>query len=478
MAGIGFRLRRLSEQDNLLAPVASIGHATVIATGPWLFTVIALALINMFTSTLVTDPVIEGFRLLAIYAFAISLVATTPIVLVAMRLVGDAIYLRAYARISSLFMAALLLSGAAAALSPLLIYTLVFPLPIDLLIAGVSSCAIIGLIWVSLAFCGAVRNYRAITIGFLVGLSVAVLGTVAAVSFGMRAAGMLWAFNAGLMIIFCCLTSQVLTTFSKPVTEFAEPVRVLAAGIRRFWRLALGGLLSAAAIWIDKWVIWLGPAGVVHETGLIHAPVYDSAMFIAYLAIIPALSLFVTHVETTFFEKYKHYYSAISNHATLRQIEQNARTLEQVTVRTLTHIVLVQAVLCAIVVLGAPSVIEATGLHFQQIGILRLGALGALFQFMFLAASALLLFFERHSHFLFLQALFLALQGGLTAMTVKLGTDYYGLGNLIVCVACGIFALAILESTMRNLTFITFISNTIKNNTVDTKSPAGDLARS
>jgi uncharacterized membrane protein len=37
MAGIGFSLRSLGDADNLLAPMASIGHAAVIAAGPWLF---------------------------------------------------------------------------------------------------------------------------------------------------------------------------------------------------------------------------------------------------------------------------------------------------------------------------------------------------------------------------------------------------------------------------------------------------------
>jgi polysaccharide biosynthesis protein PelG len=462
MAGIGFRLRNLSEQDNLLAPVASMGHAAVIATGPWLFTVIALALINMITAARVALPVLSGFRLLVIYAFTISLIATAPIVIAATRLVGDAIYGRSYARISSLFVAALLLSGGSSALISFLIYAFVFALPGDLVIAGTSSCAIVGLIWVGLAFCGAVRDYRGITFGFLVGLCVAVLGAVWAAISKVGTAGMVWAFDAGLMIIFCSLASQVLTTFPHSVTEIAEPVLVLCQGLRRFWQLALGGLLSAIAIWIDKWVVWAGPVGIRHETGLFHAPLYDSAMFVAYLVIIPALSLFMTHVETGFFEKYRCYYGAIRNHATLRQIEQNAQALEQVTVRSLTHIILVQGVLCAIVVLAAPSVVAFSGLQFQQVGILRLGALAALFQFAFLAASTLLLFFERHSQFLFLQALFLLLQGGLTLITVNLGTTYYGLGSLIACVACGILALAMLEHTMRNLTFITFVFNAVR----------------
>jgi len=232
---------------------------------------------------------------------------------------------------------------------------------------------------------------------------------------------------------------------------------VLCQGIVRFWRLALGGLIAAIAIWIDKWVVWLGPMGMVHESGLIHAPLYDSAMFTAYLAIIPALSLFMTHVETTFFEKYRHYYDAIAAHSTLSQIEHNADSLEQVTMQSLTKIILIQAAICLIVVAGAPSIVKVIGLHYQQVPILRFGALGALFQFIFLAGTSLLLFFERHAHFLYLQIFFLILQGVLTAVSVWLGTSYYGLGNLIACVVSGLIALAILTHTLRNLTYITFI---------------------
>ena len=127
--------------------------------------------------------------------------------------------------------------------------------------------------------------------------------------------------------------------------------------------------------------------------------------------------------------------------------------------RTLANIILVQAALCSIAVLVAPSVIETTGLQYQQVGIVRLGVLGALFQFVFLAGSSLLLFFERHAQFLLLQSLFLALQAALTAVTVHLGTTYYGFGNLIACVASGLLALTILERTLRKLTFLTFVAN-------------------
>ena len=458
MAGIGFRLRALSEGESLLSPVASIGHAAVIAAGPWLFTVIALALVSSLTSQSAPASTVEGFRLLIIYAFAVSLVAVAPVVIVASRLVGDAIYIGAYDRIRALFVATVLVATVVCTVVALLGCLALFSLGARETVAGVSCCAVIGLIWVALAFCGAVRDYKGITIGFFLGLMVSVMGALWAATVGAGSGEMVWAFSGGLVLIFCVLASRVLSTFPHPVLAVGPPLAFLASGLWQFRRLAVGGIVAAVALWVDKWIVWAGPSGVVHELGLVHAPLYDSAMFTAYLAIIPALALFVTHVETSFFERYRAYYAAIRAHATLGQIEQRAAALEQATARTLTHITLVQAALCLIVVLGASSIVELSGLHYQQVGILRLGALGALFQFVFFSATSLLLFFERHTQFLWLQVMFLALQVTMTALTVQLGPSTYGLGNLVACVFSGVAALAVLEATMRHLTFITFFS--------------------
>ena len=43
MAGIGFALRTLVERDDLSARLQGYGHAAIVAAGPWLFTVLALA---------------------------------------------------------------------------------------------------------------------------------------------------------------------------------------------------------------------------------------------------------------------------------------------------------------------------------------------------------------------------------------------------------------------------------------------------
>ena len=56
MAGIGFELRKLLQRDTLAAPVAALGHAAVIAAGPWIFTILALVLISTLSGVQTMDP--------------------------------------------------------------------------------------------------------------------------------------------------------------------------------------------------------------------------------------------------------------------------------------------------------------------------------------------------------------------------------------------------------------------------------------
>ena len=74
MAGIGFQLRKLSRQDTLSSVVAAVGHAAVIAAGPWLFTIMSLAAITLSTERVAGLETLAAFRIVIIYAFAISLV--------------------------------------------------------------------------------------------------------------------------------------------------------------------------------------------------------------------------------------------------------------------------------------------------------------------------------------------------------------------------------------------------------------------
>ena len=178
---------------------------------------------------------------------------------------------------------------------------------------------------------------------------------------------------------------------------------------------------------MDKWVVWLSPFGVQIQNGLLHAPLYDSAMFVSYLVVIPAYAAFVVHLEVRFFRNYRLFYSSILEHATLAQIQAHGRRLRDETIASLSSITVPQLVICALVALSAPVVVDLLDMQYRQVGTLRLGVIGAAFQFLFITCSSLTLYFDRRMVFLVLQTIFLVLNSALTWALLPLGQNYLGL---------------------------------------------------
>ena len=218
MAGIGFQLRTLSRQDTLSSMVAAAGHAAVIAAGPWLFTILSLAAITLTTERVVGLDTLATFRIVIIYAFAVSLVLTAPVTMVATRLVADALWLKKPEAIPPLLLGAFTLAIGAVGIGTALLIAVFRPPPGTAIVLA-SASLLVGLIWVVLSFCGAVRDYRGVTLAFLVGLIVSMIASVSAAIVGFGATGITWGFLSGLCVTLFGLTWRVLATFPQPVME-------------------------------------------------------------------------------------------------------------------------------------------------------------------------------------------------------------------------------------------------------------------
>jgi polysaccharide biosynthesis protein PelG len=458
MAGIGFQLRRLMHQDTISSMVAAAGHAAVIAAGPWLFTIFALASVSFVADQIAGRDELANFRAIVIYAFATSLVMAAPITIVATRLVGDALWLKRPQDVRGL-----LLASYVAALPPVLlavgIETFLFRFNMAAAIALAGASMLVSLIWVALAFCGAVRDYRGVTWSFLAGLMFALVATIAGAILGLQSVGLSWAFAGGLTVTLFGLTGRVFATFPHAPGRLADGLARVRAGASQYHRLMVGGLLGAAGVWGDKVVFWLSSEGSRLENGFLHAPAYDSTMFIASLVIVPALSSLVMSLETGFFDRYQQYFATIANHGTLGQIETARQRLARYTLEHLALITVSLAGLAAIVILTAPIIIDALGLQFRQIAILRYGALGAVFHFVFIAATSILLFFDRRRRFLVLQTLFFLLNVGLAALSLQFGEAYYGVGYFGACLISAAVGYIMAERTFQRLNFLTFLGN-------------------
>lgn len=458
MAGIGFQLRKLSGTDTLTSVAAAVGHAAVIAAGPWIFTILTLAVITLSADRIVDRDTLAAFRIVIIYCFSASLVTTAPVTMIATRLVADALWLKRPQDVRPILFAAFAAALVVTGLGSLALIAYFRP-PVDIAIVLAAGSALVGLIWVVLSFCGAVRDYRGLTLSFLFGLVVSTLAGIWAAIIGVGAAGIATGFLLGLSLTFFGLTWRVMATFPQPLQAPAAGLRALVHGALQYKLLALGALAGTAGVWIDKWVFWFAGTGERLSVGLYHAPLYDSAMFIASLGIIPALSAFVLKLETDFFDRYQQYYATIKSHGTYGQIEDSRSRLQLFTLTNLTLITVGQIGVSTVLAMTAPLIVDALGLQFRQVAILRYGALGAVFQFIFIACSAMLLFFDRRRRYLIVQLLFLALMAGLTLASVHLGEDYYGTGYFLACLLSSFVVYVIANRTFENLNYLTFIGN-------------------
>ena len=148
MAGIGFELRRLARRETLSSLVAAVGHAAVIAAGPWMFTIISLALITLIVQPVVGIETLSAFRIVVIYAFAASLVMTAPVTIVATRLLADALWLKQFERVRGLLFASYGLA-IAAVLPVVLALILHFDVPPRQATSLLAMSCLVGLIWVA-----------------------------------------------------------------------------------------------------------------------------------------------------------------------------------------------------------------------------------------------------------------------------------------------------------------------------------------
>ena len=204
MAGIGFALRRLTDRDDLLGIVQGYAHSTVVSSGPWLFTILAVGSINLFGIYFTDLEELISFRIVLIYNFAFSLAFSGPVLLVATRYLADMIYKKAVIEAPGMLIAALFMLLGTQAFIVVPFYVFVVDVP-PLIIAGaLMNYFLVTAIWMVNVFLTALKDYRSITLAFFVGMmSGGGMGLFLAADFG--AFGILIGFNFGLGLIFFAL---------------------------------------------------------------------------------------------------------------------------------------------------------------------------------------------------------------------------------------------------------------------------------
>ncbi len=423
MAGIGFGLRRLIQGGNLSGLFGGYLFSALITAGPWLFTILALGSIVLFGNQLLSPDELSRFRLVIIYNFSLSLVLSGPLTIVVTRYISDKVYQRDIREIPGILIGSLTFLLVVQFPLVLYFYLQYLTLPLELALAATANYLLISGIWLVSVFLSALKDYATISLNFMLGMA---LGVFLGVNLGdaYSVPGTLTGFNIGLGFILFALIARVMVENPYPATRFFG----FFSYFKKYWDLALCGLFYNLAIWVDKWIMWFAPEAEEMANGFISYPHYETAMFLAFLTIIPAMSIFFVNIETSFYEKYMLFYKDIQNHAPYEKIQGNQEEITRNLLDNSRLLIFFQGFISFLAIVLAPRLFDYLNISYLLLGMFRIGVLGAFFHVMAMFMFIILFYFDFRKPALLLHVLFLASNIVFTVMTLKAGFPYYGYG--------------------------------------------------
>lgn len=455
MAGIGFSLKRLAGKDDLMGIASAYVHATMASTGPWLFTVLALGAISVLFLDYFTIDQLINFRIVVVYNFGFSLVLAAPVYMVITRYLADCVHNKDVTKVPTVMLNSLAL-----------LYVLLLPvafgyygwytnMELSMRLSAMINLFLISSVWLLGVFMTALKDYKSVSRAFGIGMLLAIIFSYWLKS-DYGAVGMLNGFNIGISWIAFSLVGKIFAEYPYRLVENTS----LHVYFRRYWELAVSGCLYNAAIWVDKWLMWMyAPEAVTLPSKMTYYPNYDSAMFLAYLTIVPAMAIFIFSIETNFFTKYQRFYEDILDHKPLVTIRQNHRKMIATLFSSSRNFFVVQGVVSLVSILMASKLFEVFDVNYLQIGIFRLGTLGAFFHVLMLFEMIILSYFDCRRTTLWLQGLFLVSNSVFTLVTIDMGFPYYGYGYFASALLIFLVTTFALFDHMRNLPYHAFITS-------------------
>lgn len=452
MAGIGFKLRRLTQDESLLGYFQGYVSAGLICCGPWILTVLTLSMADLLFSNLSESGRPNLFRLLIVYAYAFSLVTTGGLQTVVTRYLADRLYAEdPHRHVPTYVGLCLLNSPIQAVLAGLGLGFL--PMPVAFKVSGIALYVLVCNMWLLMIFLGAVRAYGSILSAFTLG-ALASLGLMWALS-GFQELGLLMGFLGGQAVAYLWMLRLLLKEFPSPTMAWDF---TFLQYFRKYPALGIGGWLLNLGAWIGVFVYWTSSYATVYYGLPSYYPYHDVAVFLALLSIIPALVIFFVRVETDFYEGYRAFFGGITtNKVPYSELQRRKAEMVDTLLTGFSSLLQVQGLVSLLVAAFPDIIFSFMKLPPATVEMTRNCAVGAFFLVIFQCLTTILLYYQAYYE-VALSALVLVLGNLLGAVaSLWLGQSTHGLGLLAGSVPGLLLAYRYLLRVVRNLEKITFM---------------------
>lgn len=455
MAGIAFRLQKLLEGDSYSDQVRAYLYSTVISSGPFLSVIFMLSVLKYASNSVLGLDESQLLMGLIVYSYAFSMIIVSPFYYVVTRYLADKYYLREInsftpSYFSTLYVVFFLSSlvFAAYCFAINLKASLAFPFYFFFLSTGGT--------WVAMVFLSAGRNYLWIVWSFILSVVMTIISAmILGNKFGL--VGFSYGLAIGQIVCLILLTQRILKEFgysSNYDFGFLEY-------FKKYPYLVLIGLFFYLGIWIDKFIFWFSPFGENLHEGLKVFSVYDTALFLAYISVIPSMAFFLVQMETSFVKYYRAYYESIRNRSNYTVISQAREAMINNVSSQFERYALFQGVITATLILLRPQVISFFNLPQNLISLFGIGLLASFLLMGFSILLNIIFYFDFQKEACLICLVFVLTNGILTWMTLQISDVFWGFGLMGSCLITISTTFYLLNKRLKRLDYWTFMAQPI-----------------
>ncbi|BFO54250.1 MULTISPECIES: exopolysaccharide Pel transporter PelG [Comamonadaceae] len=455
MAGIGFELRRMLRKNTLVGLVQAYAYAGVIGSGPWVFSIVGILLIGIFSASVVVPGVlVTQFQTSVTYMVAGSLILTGLVQLAFTRFVSDRLFeKRKDSILPNLHGLLLVTTLAAAALGTLALFTVLPHLGLVYRMLMLAGFTLMCDVWVLTVLLSGMKRYKEIVALFGVSYAVIVVSALLMRPWGLE--GLLAGFVLGNYLLLAGMWLLV-------VREFNPRGRIIAFDFADrkllYPSLVAIGFLYNFGIWVDKFMFWYFPPTSEPIIGALRASlIYDLPVFLAYLSIIPGMAVFLVRIETDFVEYYDKFYDAVRSGGSLEYIEAMRDEMVYSIQQGLGEIGKIQTLAVLITFVAGPAILSGLGISRLYLPLLHVQVIGAGLQVGLMAILNVFFYLDQRRIVLMLCVQFVLLNMLLTGFTLHAGAALYGYGFAIATLLTLCTGMYLLSRQLNRLEYETFM---------------------
>lgn len=325
MAGIGFELRKLFVGKSAISKIRAYAYTSIITSGTMVLAVLMMLGIKYLAQYFgATEHQTDILLVMVVYATIGSLILSSVLQTILARYTADSLFEKNYERVlPSLFGGAILILIPGGLIYGIFLH-FAPEIPVTDRLFNWGLFIEMTFVWLEMAYITAAKDYQRILLGFLAGvLTVFIVGGILLLSGIDPVTAVIAGLFAGYGLMIYSFTKILLQIF--PVGSGSLFAFIKYFGL--YPDLVFIGILGQMGAFVHIVLMWFSPLGE-NVTGLFcQAPMHDAAAFFAFLVTIPANVNFIVSVEVTFFKKYQHYFAAISNGGTLKEIQISQKNM-------------------------------------------------------------------------------------------------------------------------------------------------------